>query len=77
MTKQERVRNVTNVNRETRQFLAQRSSSIDAKSLIHIYCRERRVDPIFVESALTQLLNQGKVQTNRKLQLQVPAEEAA
>ena len=76
MTKQERVRSVTNVSREMRDFLAQRSSAMDAKALIREYCSERTVDPILAEIALTQLLNQGKVETNRELQVQVPIEEA-
>ena len=58
-------------------YLAKRPSAIDGETLIRDYCSNNvKVDRVLAEIALIQLLNQGKVETNRALKVQVATDKA-
>lgn len=77
MTARERIEDIKRLSEEICTFLKQQNGAMSAKSLIREYCRQNNVKPTEAELGLVRLLNQGMVETNRDLQLEVPDLEHA
>ena len=77
MTKQERIIKIDELSQEIHRFLAgHEKSAVEGATLIREYCDRFQANRADAEIALVQLLNQGRLETNIEMQLQLPAEKA-
>lgn len=77
MTAHQQDQTIKQTSEEMLDFLEQKHSAMSAKSLIREYCSKTNVKPADAELAMVRLLNQGLVETNRDLKLQVSPLEYA